>query len=63
MRFHELVLEPAKPVLKISQQQALGNTPATPWPKNTPPTPTKPESIKVYPNKWKNEWLQKYLAA
>lgn len=63
MRFHEFAPQPAKPVLKISQQKALGNKPATPWPANTPPTATSPEPIKVSPNKWKNEWLQKYLAA
>lgn len=63
MRFHEFAPQPAKPVLKISQQQALRNKPATPLPTNTPPTPISPETIKVSPTKWKNEWLQKYLAA
>ncbi len=63
MRFHEFAPKPAKPVLKISQQQAQSSKPATLWPTNTPPTPTSPEPIKVSPSKWKNEWLQKYLAA
>ncbi len=63
MRFHEFAPQPAKPVLKISQQQAPGNKSATPWPTNTLPTPTSPEPIKVSPTKWKSEWLQKYLAA
>lgn len=63
MRFHEFAPQPAKPVLKISQQQALGNKPATPLPTNTPATPTSAAPMIVSPNKWKNEWLQKYLAA
>ena len=63
MRFHEFAPQPAKPVLKISQQQAQGNKPATPWPTNTPATPIGAQPIKVSPTQWKNEWLQKYLAA
>lgn len=63
MRFYEFAPQPAKPVLKISQQQALGNKPALPWPMNTLAAPSQPEPIKVSPNQWKNEWLQKYLAA
>lgn len=59
MRFYEFAT-PARPVLKISQQ---ANTPATPLPKNTPPTAAAPESIRVYPRQWQRAWLQKYLAA
>ena len=61
MRFYEFAAT-ARPVLKISQQ-AKGNTPATPLPVNTQPTPVSAEPIKVYPRKWQHEWLQKYLAA
>ena len=61
MRFYEFAAT-ARPVLKISQQ-AQGNTPATPLPVNTQPTPVSAEPIKVYPRKWQHEWLQKYLAA
>ena len=66
MRFYEFA--PAKPILKISQQQQarqtelLSNTPPTPWPQNTQPTPA-PRSIKVYPDQWQHQWVQKYLAA
>jgi hypothetical protein len=67
MRFYEFV-SPARPVLKISQQQKAkqkeldSNTPPTPWPTNKPPTPG-PETVKVYPKQWQRQWLQKYLAA
>jgi hypothetical protein len=66
MRFYEFA--PAKPILKISQQQQarqtelLSNTPPTPWPQNTQPTPA-PRSVKVYPDQWQHQWVQKYLAA
>jgi hypothetical protein len=59
MRFREFAT-PARPVLKISQR---ANTPATPLPKNTPPTTAAPEPIRVYPRQWQRAWLQKYLAA
>ena len=65
MRFYEFAT-PARPVLKISQQaqrRASTNTPATPLPKNTPPTAAAPEPIHVYPRQWQRAWLQKYLAA
>lgn len=67
MRFYEFAPEP-RPVLKISQQQQAkqagiqANTPATPFPTNTQPTPA-PQSVKVYPKQWQHEWVQKYLAA
>lgn len=67
MRFYEFAQQ-TMPVLKISQLQKAkqigmqGNIPPTVWPQNTPQTPP-PESIKVYPQKWKHEWIQKYLAA
>ena len=66
MRFYEFA--PAKPVLKISQQQQArqaglqSTTPPTPWPQNTQPTPA-PRSVKVYPKDWQHQWVQKYLAA
>ena len=66
MRFYEFAT--AQPVLKISQQQQArqaglqSNTPQTPWPQNTQPTPA-PRSVKVYPEQWQHEWVQKYLAA
>ncbi len=66
MRFYEFA--PAKPVLKISQQQQArqaglqSTTLPTPWPQNTQPTPA-PRSVKVYPKQWQHEWVQKYLAA
>ncbi len=67
MRFYEFALQP-KPVLKISQQQQAkqadiqANTPATPFPVNSQPTPAL-QSIKVYPQQWQHDWVQKYLAA
>ena len=66
MRFYEFA--PTQPVLKISQQQQAqqaglnSNMPPTPWPQNKPPT-TAPRSVKVYPDQWQHEWVQKYLAA
>jgi hypothetical protein len=66
MRFYEFA--PANPILKISQlQQARqvgpqSNTPPTPWPQNTQPTPAL-RSVKVYPKQWQHQWVQKYLAA
>ena len=66
MRFYEFA--PSQPVLKISQQQQArqswlnSKTLATPWPQNTLPTPA-PHSVKVYPDQWQHEWVQKYLAA
>jgi hypothetical protein len=60
MCFYEFV-PVAKPVLKISQPQA--NTPSTPLPGNTPPTPTAAEPTRVYPRAWQHEWIQRYLAA
>ena len=66
MRFYEFA--PAQPVLKISQQQQARKaglqttTPPTPWPQNTQPTPA-PRSVKVYPDQWQHQWVQKYLAA
>ena len=66
MRFYEFA--PTQPVLKISQlQQAQqvglqSNTPPSPWPQNTQPTPA-PLSVKVYPKDWQHQWVQKYLAA
>ena len=64
MRFHEFA-NPARPILKISQQAqaAAANTPPTPLPQNTAPTPAPAESVKVYPRAWQRAWLQKYLAA
>ena len=64
MRYYEFAT-PARPILKISQQaQAAGaNTPTTPLPKNTQPTPGPAEPVKVYPRAWQREWLQRYLAA
>jgi hypothetical protein len=59
MRFHEFAT-PARPVLKISQQ---ANTPPTPLPRNTAPTPAPAEPVRVYPKQWQRAWLQKYLAA
>jgi hypothetical protein len=67
MRFREFAPQ-ARPVLKISQQQLAkqaefqANTPATPFPTNTDPTPAQ-QSVKVYPRQWRHEWVQKYLAA
>jgi hypothetical protein len=67
MRFREFA-PPARPVLKISQQQQAqqaalqSNTPPTPFPADQKPTPA-PESVKVYPKQWQHEWVQKYLAA
>jgi hypothetical protein len=64
MRYYEFAT-PARPILKISQpaQAATANTPATPLPKNTVPTPAPAEPIRVYPRAWQREWLQRYLAA
>jgi hypothetical protein len=65
MRYYEFA-SPAKPILKISQQAqstASPNTPPTPLPRNTAPTPAPAEPIKVYPRAWQREWLQRYLAA
>ena len=67
MRFREFA-PPARPVLKISQQQQArqtelqSNTPPTPFPTDQKPTPA-PPSVKVYPKQWQHEWVQKYLAA
>jgi hypothetical protein len=58
MRFVEFSPQ-AKPVTSRS----VANTPATPLPTNTPPTPVSPEPIKVYPRTWQHEWVQRYLAA
>jgi len=66
MRFYEFA--PTQPVLKISRlQQARqvglqSNTPPSPWPQNTQPTPAL-RSVKVYPKDWQHQWVQKYLAA
>ena len=60
MRFYEFA-PAAKPVLKISQPQA--NTPATPWPKNTPVTPVAPEPVQVHSREWQHDWMEQYLAA
>ena len=63
MRYYEFAI-PAKPILKISQQkQALANTPTTPPPTNTQPTPAPTAPIKVYPRAWQRDWLQRHLAA
>ena len=72
MRFYEFAPVPNRPVLKISQQaqQRTANhtlaqpadTP-TPFPRNTTPTATAPENIKVYPRAWQHDWVQKHLAA
>ena len=64
MRYYEFAT-PARPILKISQpaQAAAANTPAKPLPKNTAPTATPAEPIRVYPRAWQREWLQRYLAA
>ena len=67
MRFYEFAPQP-QPVLKISQQQQAkqaaqqANTPPTPFPADKQPTPA-PASVKVYPEQWQHEWVQKYLAA
>jgi hypothetical protein len=61
MRFYEFA-QPNRPVLKISQQASTNTTP-TAFPSNTVPTPQAPESIKVYPQAWQHEWIQKKLAA
>ena len=68
MRFYEFAPQPNRPVLKISQQaqpQAATspNTTPTAFPSNTAPTPTAPESIKVYPRAWQHERIQNKLAA
>ena len=72
MRFYEFAPVPNRPVLKISQQaqrRAVNNATAqpndtpTPFPRNTAPTPTAPEPIKVYPRAWQHDWAQKHLAA
>ena len=64
MRYYEFAT-PARPILKISQQAqaAATNSPATPLPQNTQPTPAPAEPVKVYPRAWQREWLQRYLAA
>ena len=63
MRFREFAT-PVRPVLKISQpSQASANTPATPLPTNTAPTPVPAEPVRVYPRQWQRDWLQRYLAA
>lgn len=64
MRYYEFAT-PTKPILQISQQAqaSAANTPTTPLPKNTAPTPVPAEPIKVYPRAWQREWLQRYLAA
>ena len=65
MRYYEFA-NPAKPILKISQQaqaSAAANTPPNPLPQNTQPTPVPAEPVKVYPRAWQREWLQRYLAA
>jgi hypothetical protein len=62
MRFYEFAPQPNRPVLKISQQTQPSATP-TPFLSNSAPTPTAPESIKVYPSAWQHEWIQKKLAA
>ena len=67
MRFYEFA-QPNRPVLKISQQaqpQATTNANTTPtaFPHNTAPTSVAPEPIKVYPQAWQHEWIQKKLAA
>ncbi len=63
MRYFEFA-NPAKPILKISQQkQTLANTPTTTPPTNTPPTPAPTAPIKVYPRAWQRDWLQRHLAA
>lgn len=72
MRFYEFAPQPNRPVLKISQQaqqraaNSASSQPAdspTPFPRNTPPTVTAPEPIKVYPRAWQHDWIQKHLAA
>ena len=66
MRFYEFAPQPNRPVLKISQQPQAAtspNTTPTPFPRNTPPTATAPESIKVYPRAWQHERIQNKLAA
>ena len=58
----------SRPVLKIIQQQQArhneiqANTPHTTFRTNQQPTPA-PASVKVYPEQWQREWVQKYLAA
>ena len=67
MRFREFA-PPARPVLKISQQQQArqtelqSNTPPTPFPTDQKPTPAS-ASVKVYPKQWQHEWVEKYIAA
>ncbi len=67
MRFYEFAPQPNRPVLKISQQakSAVTNPTTTPtaFPRNTVPTPVAPEPVKVYPQAWQHEWIQKKLAA
>ncbi len=72
MRFYEFAPQPNRPVLKISQQaqqQAVNKTTAQPsatpisFPSNTAPTPSAPESIKVYPRAYQHERIQNKLAA
>jgi hypothetical protein len=68
MRFYEFAPQPNRPVLKISQQAqsqaaTTSNTPPTAFPRNTVPTPVAPEPVKVYPQAWQHEWIQKKLAA
>jgi hypothetical protein len=64
MRYYEFAT-PARPILKISQQAqaAAANTPVSPLPKNTAPTPVPAEPAKVYPRAWQRDWLQRYLVA
>jgi hypothetical protein len=68
MRFYEFAPQPNRPVLKISQQvqpqsATSANTTPTAFPRNTAPTPQAAEPIKVYPQAWQHEWIQKKLAA
>jgi hypothetical protein len=64
MRYYEFAT-PTRPILKISQpaHAPAANTPSTPLPQNTQPTPVPAEPIRVYPRAWQREWLQRYLAA
>jgi hypothetical protein len=68
MRFYEFA-QPYQPVLKISQNQVAAQTGKTPTSNrqvpqsNTPPTPGFQTPVNVYPEQWKHEWMQKYLAA
>ncbi len=68
MRFYEFA-QPYQPVLKVSQNQVATQTGKTPTSNRQVPQSNKPPTlgfqtpVNVYPEQWKHEWMQKYLAA